>query len=149
MLGNRAQRHVSEESTLAKCRRLFTVSLFLYATGATGLRKAFVPKCPKIDQKVQKHSILHLETVLFSQKHDYPSAWYKNYNFFYFFVSEKQFYDNLRKSFLKQNSGMFKKTELPGRTEGLSFSCLSESVDIFLKSVERQGQREQDVRVSR
>ena len=27
--------------------------------------------------------------------------------------------------------------------------CLSEGVDIFLKSVERQGQREQDVRVSR
>mgnify|MGYP003415866674 CR=1 FL=1 len=44
---------------------------------------------------------------------------------------------------------MLKKTELPGRTEGLSFSCLSESVDIFLKSVERQGESGHDVRVSR
>ena len=55
----------------------------------------------------------------------------------------------MRKTFLKQNSGMLKKTELPGRTEGLSFSCLSESVDIFLKSVERQGESGHDVRVSR
>ena len=49
---------------------------------ATGFLKAFVPKCSKIVKKVQKHSILHLETVLFSQRHDYPSVWYKEFNFF-------------------------------------------------------------------
>ncbi len=37
--GNRAQRYISGQSTPAKYRRLFTVSLFLYATGATGLLK--------------------------------------------------------------------------------------------------------------
>ena len=44
---------------------------------------------------------------------------------------------------------IFRTAELPGRTEGSLSVVLSESVDIFLKSVERQGQREQDVRVSR
>ena len=69
--------------------------------------------------------------------------------FFIFLYQKSDFMTICENHFFKQNSGMLKKTELPGRTEGLSFSCLSESVDILLKSVERQGQREQDVRVSR
>ena len=43
------------------------VCLFLYPTAVLVL-KAFVSKMPQNRQKVQKHSILHLETVLFSQR---------------------------------------------------------------------------------